>query len=471
MTIIDERAAVARGDASDPDDELGMRPGRWITRWEPEDEGFWARTGRRVANRNLIYSIFAEHLGFSIWLLWSVIVVSLPAAGFAFSVSQLFWLVALPSLVGAFMRFPYTFAVPKFGGRNWTVVSALLLLIPLGLLVLCVTNPDTPYWMFLVAAATAGLGGGNFASSMANISFFYPERRKGLALGLNAAGGNLGVAVVQFVVPIVIVIGVGIHPEYAAYVWIPLVLLAAFCAWRWMDNLSSAKSSFRDQLQVTHSRDTWIMSVLYIGTFGSFIGYSGALPLLTSHQFPEVTLAVAFLGPLVGSVARPFGGWLADHFGGANVTMWVFAGMGAGVIGVWASLQAHSFAGFLTSFLVLFIASGAGNGSTYRMVPSIFRARALLAIDRTDPAAHQQAMTRARRDGAAVLGFTSAVGALGGFFIPQAFGMSLSATGQVSVALAVFLVAYAGCAWLTWAYYLRRRGLVAQLPALAMRGI
>ncbi|QSB17165.1 NarK family nitrate/nitrite MFS transporter [Natronosporangium hydrolyticum] len=457
------------------EDLLGRRPGRWITNWDPEDEGFWARTGRRIANRNLIFSIFAEHLGFSVWLLWSVIVVSLPAAGFTFSVSQLFWLVALPNLIGGLMRFPYTFAVPKFGGRNWTVVSALLLVIPLGLLIYCVTDPTTPYWMFLVAAATAGLGGGNFASSMANISFFYPERRKGLALGLNAAGGNIGVSVVQFVVPIVIVIGVAggaVRLEYAAYVWLPLVLISAVCAWRWMDNLSTARSNFRDQVVVAKREHTWVMSVLYIGTFGSFIGYSAAFPLLINTQFPELSaIGLAFLGPLVGSVSRPLGGWLSDHLGGARVTLWTFLTMCVGVIGVWQALQVHSFPLFLGAFLLLFVTTGVGNGSTYRMIPSIFRAQALLRVDYTDPEARAGALAKARREGAAVLGFTSAIGALGGFLIPQGFGTSISATGGVGTALTCFLAFYLVCSVLTWGYYLRRSGLSAQLPALSMRAI
>lgn len=157
--------------------ELSRR-GRWIDRWEPEDATFWESSGARVARRNLVWSIAAEFLGFSVWQLWSVVVVLLPAAGFAFSVNQRFWIVAVASLVGAFARIPYTFAVPRFGGRNWTLVSVLLLLLPIALLVVCVSNPATPYWMFLGAAASAGLGGGNFASSMANISFSTRSRAR-----------------------------------------------------------------------------------------------------------------------------------------------------------------------------------------------------------------------------------------------------------------------------------------------------
>jgi NNP family nitrate/nitrite transporter-like MFS transporter len=190
-----------------PNAGLSFRPGRWIDGWNPEDETQWQSRGRRIAARNLRWSIFAEFLGFVVWQLWSIVVVSLPAAGFTFDTAQTFWLISMPSLVGATLRFPYTFMVPKFGGRNWTIVSAALLLIPSIGLALCVANPDTPFALMLFVAALAGFGGGNFASSMANITFFYPQREKGWALGLNAAGGNLGAAVAQLVVPVVITIG------------------------------------------------------------------------------------------------------------------------------------------------------------------------------------------------------------------------------------------------------------------------
>lgn len=180
------------------------RRGRWIDHWEPEDEAFWEQTGRRVARRNLMFSVFAEHVGFCIWVVWAVIVINLGNVGITLSLSEQFWLTALPNLIGSGLRIPYTFAVPKFGGRVWTCISASLLLIPalaIALVVpsgwLATQSHDTQFAVLLACAATAGLGGGNFSSSMANISFFYPERFKGLALGINAAGGNLGVAVAQ----------------------------------------------------------------------------------------------------------------------------------------------------------------------------------------------------------------------------------------------------------------------------------
>ena len=203
---------------------------RWIDDWRPEDPEFWEDGGRRIARRNLIWSVFAEHLGFSVWLIWSVSAAFLLQMGFAFSPQQLFLLVAAPNLVGALIRVPYTFAVPRFGGRNWTIASALLLLVPTVLYVVAVQDTSTPFWVMVVIAATAGLGGGNFASSMANINAFYPADKKGLALGLNAAGGNVGVAVIQFLLPVIVggagIFGLvkasegGIHLERAGWVYV-----------------------------------------------------------------------------------------------------------------------------------------------------------------------------------------------------------------------------------------------------------
>ncbi|MGC4942564.1 MFS transporter [Kribbella sp. DT2] len=428
------------------------RRGRWIDVWDPEDATFWAGKGRRVARRNLWPSIVAEFLGFSVWQLWSIVVVSLPAAGFGYSTDQMFWLVALPSLVGATLRLPYTFAVPKFGGRNWTVVSALLLLVPTTGLAYFVSRPDTPFWLMALVAATAGAGGGNFASSMTNISFFFPERDKGFALGLNAAGGNLGVAVVQLVVPAVIVIGAGLSLERAGLIWLPLIALAAVLAWKVMDNLSAATSSFRASITAAKRPHTWVISFLYIGTFGSFIGFSAAFPLLIKTTFPEVAgVQLAFLGALVGSVSRPFGGKLADLVGGAWVTVCAFVVMGVGILSAIVALNAGSFAGFLISFLVLFVASGAGNGSTYRMIPAVFRSTTRDLDGGVD-------LVRARREAAACIGIASAIGAYGGFLVPRGFAMSSSAYGSLVPALYCFCGFYVLCLLVTYFCYLRKGG-------------
>ena len=451
----------------------------WIHDWDPDDEHFWAQKGRAIARRNLVFSVFAELLGFSVWQLWSVIAPYLRNAGFHLSMDALFWLVAIPGLVGATMRFPYTFAVPRFGGRNWTVVSALLLLVPVATLALLVSKPGTPYWLLLVAAASAGVGGGNFASSMTNISFFYPEREKGFALGLNAAGGNLGVGIVQLVTPLLIAaplvaassLGVGVRLDLrpAALVWLPLVVAAAVCAWLFMDNLAVSRARLRDQAAVVRQRDTWVMSWLYFGTFGSFIGYSAGLPLLIRAEFPDVKLWwIAAVGPIVGSLARPLGGWLSDRLGGERITIGVFVAMAAAAAGLIVILRdptrTWAYPAFLATFLLLFVASGMGNGSTFKMIPSIWRAAALRRANPKDTAAG--AVAAGRREAAAVMGFTSAVAAYGSFFIPRSYGMSIARTGSATLAFAGFLAFYAVCVALVWWFYLRPAS-VATAPNLA----
>src|SRR6201996_4948868 len=355
----------------------------WISEWNPEDHTFWNTTGKTVARRNLIWSIVAEHIGLSVWLIWAIVATKLPAAGFHYSTDELFQLVALPGLIGALMRFPYTFAVTTFGGRNWTIFSAAVLFIPTLCLAYFVSHPETPFWLMLLVASFAGLGGGNFASSMANISFFYPDRMKGWALGLNAAGGNIGVSSVQLLTPILMGVGLfnlyqatpvaGVYLQNAGLMWVLPLVVAVFGAVFFMNNLTSAKSSFKDQLAIVKNKHTWIMSFIYIGTFGSFIGYSAAFPLLIKTQFPTITIGIAFLGPLVGSLVRPIGGLLADRLGGAIVTFFNFIAMAAATIGVLYFVGAKDFTGFLVMFLILFATTGIGNGSTYRMIPSIFR--------------------------------------------------------------------------------------------------
>src|SRR6201994_4797278 len=361
----------------------------WISEWNPEDETFWNSKGNFIARRNLIWSIVAENIGFSVWAIWSIVAAKLPAAVFHFSTDQLFQLVALPGLIGALMRFPYTFAVTTFGGRNWTIFSAGVLRIPTCCVAYVVSQPDTPFWLMLLVASFAGLGGGNFASSMANISFFYPDRMKGWALGLNAAGGNIGVSSVQLLTPILMGIGLinlyqatpvgGVYLQNAGLMWVLPIAIAVLGAVFFMNNLTSAKASIANQLAIVKRKHTWIMSYIYIGTFGSFIGYSAAFPLLIKTQFPQITIAIAFLGPLVGSLSRPLGGLLADKIGGAIITFWNFIVMGAATIGVMYFVDIKDFAGFLTMFLILFVTTGIGNGSTYRMIPSIFREEKLRA--------------------------------------------------------------------------------------------
>jgi NNP family nitrate/nitrite transporter-like MFS transporter len=454
----------------------------WIADWNPEDEIFWKTSGKVIAQRNLIWSIVAEHLGFSIWLIWSIVATKLPQVGFHYSTDQLFQLVALPGLIGALMRFPYTFAVTAFGGRNWTIFSASVLFIPTIALAYFVTRPETPFWVMALVASTAGLGGGNFASSMANISFFYPDRMKGWALGLNAAGGNIGVSGVQLFTPILLGLGLinlyqarpgpgVIYLQNAGLMWLAPLAIAVAGAFLFMNNLTNARSTFKDQLAILGRKHTWIMSYIYIGTFGSFIGYAAAFPLLIKTQFPTVTIAIAFLGPLVGSLSRPFGGLLADKIGGAIVTFWTFITMSAATIGVMYFVNVKDFSGFLVMFLILFVTTGIGNGSTYRMIPSIFREQKLREATRTGEAGRLAALKGASIESAAALGFVGAIGACGGYLIPSGFGASIAATGGPHLALEIYLAFYATCLTLTWWYYLRKGAAASAAASLAHAGV
>lgn len=353
-----------------------MGGGRWIEQWEPEDETFWREKGERIARRNLIFSVLSEHIGFSIWSLWSVMVLFM-GPQYGIDPAGKFFLIATATFVGALIRIPYTFAVARFGGRNWTVFSALMLLLPTGL-AFAVMEPGTSYTTFVLVAALTGVGGGNFASSMTNINAFFPLRKKGWALGLNAGGGNIGVPVVQLVGLLVIGTAGAVHPRIVLGVYLPLIVVAAVCSALFMDNLAPVKNDTGAAKEAVRARHTWIMAFLYIGCFGSFIGYSFAFGLVLQTQFGRTPLQAAsltFIGPLLGSLIRPIGGSLADRHGGARITLGTFAGMAAatGVV-IYASVT-ESLAVFLVGFIALFALSGLGNGSTFKMIPAIFLAQ------------------------------------------------------------------------------------------------
>jgi len=505
--------------SSSPDGSIAAgRKGRWIDDWDPEDEQFWESAGKKVAKKNLIFSILAEHLGFSVWVLWTIVVINLANAGFELSLSEQFLLIALPNLIGSTLRIPYTFAVPKFGGRAWTTVSASLLLIPVLLLAAVVPSGwlaeqshSTQMWVLALCAASAGFGGGNFSSSMANISFFYPDRHKGFALGLNAAGGNLGVAVAQLLVPLVIIVGVpaaavklpvhDVNLAYAGLMWLPFILIAAIGAWLYMDSITDAKTDARSYTKSLKHSQTWVMSLLYIGTFGSFIGYAFALPLVIKNTFPEFLAqhpfiatylaGLGFVGALIGSVARPFGGWLSDRMGGARVTLAVFVGEALFTVTAIIGVNEHSFAVFFGSFMVIFLLAGMGNGSTYRMIPSIFSelGRKQASEKGLDP---KVTALDFKHQAAAVIGIAGAIGAFGGFLIQVVFreaSLGVSAAVKAAAtpaeklavaqsqadwsipALYVFLFAYVVFAGMTWFFYLRRSFAVDKVPSLAEASI
>ncbi|MGI5278879.1 nitrate/nitrite transporter [Streptomyces rochei] len=426
-------------------------PGRrWIQHWDPEDETFWRETGEKVARRNLYFSVLSEHIGFSVWTLWSVLVLFM-GPEYGLTPADKFLLTSVVTLVGAVVRVPYTFAVAIFGGRNWTIISAGLLLVPT-VAAFTVMEPGTSFSTFLLVGMVAGIGGGNFASSMTNINAFFPLKKKGWALGLNAGGGNIGVPVIQLAA--LAIIGASGGPRVLLGIYIPLIVVAAVLAACYMDNLASVKNDTGAAKDAVREGHTWIMALLYIGTFGSFIGYSFAFGQVLQTQFGRTPLQAAyltFIGPLLGSLIRPLGGRLADRYGGARITLWNFVAMAAATAALVAASMAESLGLFVAVFVVLFVLSGLGNGSTFKMIPGIFQNKAL-----AEGLTGEEAVAYGRRLSGASMGLIGAVGALGGVAINLAFRQSFLSVGSGTGAFVAFLAYYAVCFAVTWAVYLRR---------------
>jgi MFS transporter, NNP family, nitrate/nitrite transporter len=442
-----------------------------ITEWDPEDTAAWEAGNKYIARRNLIWSVIAEHIGFSVWSIWSVMVLFMPEAIYGFSAGDKFLLGATATMVGACLRIPYTLATATFGGRNWTVFSAFVLLIPtLGTWWL-LAHPGLPLWPYLVCAALAGFGGGNFASSMTNINAFYPQRLKGWALGINAGGGNIGVPMVQIVGLIVIAVAGNRQPYWVCAVYLVALAVAGIGAALFMNNLEQHKIDFTAMGAILKVRDTWVISLLYIGTFGSFIGFAFAFGQVlqmnfiaggqTAAQAALHAAQIAFIGPLLGSVSRVYGGKLADRIGGGRVTLAVFAGMilAAGVLVTVSTLDdsaagaatAATMTGYVVGFILLFLLSGIGNGSVYKMIPSIFEARSRsLDISEADRQTYSRAMS------GALIGFAGAVGALGGVGINLALRQSYLSSGSATSAFWIFAVFYVVACAVTWVMYVRR---------------
>jgi NNP family nitrate/nitrite transporter-like MFS transporter len=473
---------------------LAPHRGRTLTVWTPEDKAFWDQQGEAIAKLNLWISVPALFLAFAIWQVWSVVAVSLPSLGFKYSTNQLFWLAAAPALSGATLRIFYSFMIPLLGGRRWTAISTATLLVPAIGIGLAVQDNTTGYPTMLALALLCGLGGGNFSSSMANISYFFPKDRKGSALGVNAGLGNLGVSVVQFLSPLVVTVSVlgifggdpqtivtksgqavQVWTQNAAFIWVPWIALVSVLAWFSMNDVADARASFAAQAAIFVRKHNWLMCLLYLGTFGSFIGFAAGFPLLIKSQFPQVNpLAYAWLGPLVGALIRPFGGWLSDKVGGGKVTLWNFAAMALGVLGVLYFLPKGagafalpfgpaegSFTGFFIVFLLLFVTTGIGNGSTFRMIPVIFSELRLREVAGQGEQARAQALKDGNVLGAAAVGFAGAFGAYGGFFIPKSYGTSIAGTGGPEAALWIFFAFYLVCVGITWWYYARKH---AEMP-------
>jgi MFS transporter, NNP family, nitrate/nitrite transporter len=436
--------------------------------WAPDDPGFWQSRGRLVAHRNLWISVPNLLVAFGVWTIWSAVVVLLPHAGFAYSTSQLFLLAAMPGLSGAVLRLVYGLAATRVEGRRLTVITTLALLVPAVGLGIVVQHPQTPYPLMLLLAALCGLGAGSFASSMTSLTLLFPRWELGSALGLNSGMGNLGVSLAQFLVPIVVTLSVFgalagapqavefrgdpnlLWLQNAGFIWVPAILLCALFAHFGMHAVPFPAAR-EGGASVYAQRRYWVLSLMYLGTFGSFIGFTAAFPLFAHTQFPEVdVLQYVFLGPLLGALARPLGGWLADRHGGGPVTFWAFALMGASVVVSLGFLpgqdSAGSFWGLMAAFMVLFLAAGLGSGSMFRIVPD------LIEGEWPEPAPR-----RSIRESGQVIGLVSAVGALGAFMVPVLLALALGTSGGVHGALTMFVVFYLVCMALTWWCHVRTR--------------
>jgi len=520
-----------------------------IEKWNVEDAQFWEQEGKHIANRNLWISIPSLLMGFAIWMMWGMITTQMQNLGFAFTVNQLFSLTALAGLAGATLRIPASFMIRIAGGRNTIFLTTALLMIPAAGTGIALMNPGTPFWVFQALALLSGIGGGNFACSMSNISTFYPSKQQGYALGMNAGLGNFGVTTMQIVIPLVMTVGIfgamaGSPMELqsasgtligrieagtdtwiqnAGFIWLVFLIPLAFAGWFGMNNLRTItpnpgsplaafgkilglygvglvtaivgmlalgwlnmwialpltivltlvllrlipgdiKPNIQKQFAIFSNKHTWSMTILYILTFGSFIGFSAALPLSINVIFgnmmeatadgtlirvanPEAPSALtwAWIGPFVGALIRPLGGWISDKVGGSIVTQIISAVMVVASIATgYVMMQAYNatdpnqfFWLFLLLFIVLFAASGIGNGSTFRSIGVIFD----------------------QQQKGPVLGWTSAVAAYGAFIAPRVMGEQIQA-GTPELAMYGFAVFYAICLVINWWFYLRKGAYV-----------
>lgn len=442
-----------------------------ITDWDPEDGAAWDAGNGLIARRNLLWMVACDHIAFGVWTLFPVLALFMPEGVYGFSAADKFLLGATATLVAACLRIPYSLGIATFGGRNWTVFSIVALLVPTAGAIWLLAHPGLPLWPYLVCAALTGMGGANYAASMTNTNFFYPHRRKGFALGLNAGVGNLGVPMIQLVGLLVIAIAGHRQPYWVCGLYLALLTVVAIGASRYMDNLEHATYDVTHLRSILSEHDTWVLALLYLGTFGSWIGFSFAFGQVlqigfvgTGQTHAQAALhaaELAFIGPALGSVARIYGGRLADRIGGSRVTLAVLAAMGvttALLIGI-STHEDHSpgltgagtMVGYICGFLVLFMLAGLGNGSVYKMIPSVFEARShRLELSEAERRRWSQATS------GAVIGFVAAFGALGGVGINLALRQSYLSTGTDTLAFWAFLAFYITAAVLTWARYVRR---------------
>ncbi|GIW31764.1 MAG: nitrate/nitrite transporter [Meiothermus sp.] len=434
-------------------------PTTWLTLWEPEDPQFWETQGKALAWRTLWITTFNLTLAFITWFVVSALVVRLPNVGFQLSTSQLFWLAAMPGLAGGTLRIIWTFLPPILGTRHLVTYSTLLLLVPLLGWAWAVQNTATPFWVLMVLAFLAGIGGGNFSGFMPSTSYFFPKKLQGTALGIQAGVGNFGVSVVQFVTPWIIgfallgsllgdpqtftkgEVSKPIWLQNATLVYVPLVLLGAALAWFWLKSVP-VRANFREQFDIFGDKHTWIMTSLYIMTFGSFSGFSATFPLLIRTVYGKFEgapdpLAFAFLGPLVGSLIRVLMGPLTDRYGGAIWTQVSGIGLLISAIGVTFFLRPVSleqFPWFVLFMLLVFLFSGIGNASTFKQTPMIFEPR----------------------KAGGVIGWTAAIAAYGPFVFSSLIGAVIGSTGSAVGFFYGTAVFYAINVLLNWYYYARR---------------
>nr|WP_199067694.1 MFS transporter [Chromobacterium sp. ASV5] len=435
-----------------------------IKRWEPENIIFWLSRGRRIASRNLWLSICALHLNFNIWMMWSMVVVNLPSVGFLLSSQQQFLLVSIPPLVGALMRLIYSWIWSWVGGGLWLGISTLLLLLPACGVGAVVQDISAPFWLLLLVAGLCGVGGGASASHLSNTSFFFPKSEKGLAMGLNAGLGNLGVSVAQLLIPLLILYplfgGWGGEPQVwghggevrfvwlqnAAYIWLPFIIVIALVCFLYAHDLPKLRITPHDQLDAMRDPHTWYICLLYMGSYGTFLGFAAAFPLLARNMFPLVDASpYIFIGPMVCALSRPFGGWMGDRIGGGIATVFSNTLMAVGTIGVYLSMPSESCGGsflwFLLMFQLIFFAAGIGNGSSYQLAPKVFLIQAGREAQARGETV-QQAYLRGGRRGASAMNVSSVLAAFGGFVIPKAFGSSLDWFGSFVPAFGMFLLFY-----------------------------
>jgi NNP family nitrate/nitrite transporter-like MFS transporter len=444
-----------------------------ITNWNPEDTAAWEGGNNKIARRNLLCTVAGDHVAFSIWSLWSVMALFMPASVYGFSVGDKLLLGAVATLVGGCVRIPYTLGIAAFGGRNWTTFSAFVLLIPTVGTIVLLAKPGLPLWPYVVCAALTGLGGGNYAASLANVNAFYPQRLKGAALAINAGVGNLGVAVIQLAGLLVLATAGHEAPYWVCAVYLVLLAIVGIAAAAFMDNLDHGIEA-NHMRSILFERDTYVISLLYICTFGSWIGFAFAFGQVLQVNFSANgetakhaslhAAQIAFVGPLLGSLARIYGGKLADRIGGSRVTLGVLGGMilAAGLLVGISSVDDHSAGtrssamigypvGYVVGFIVLFILSGMGNGSVFKLIPSVFEARS-----RSLDISEAQRRHWSRAMSGSLIGFCAAVGALGGVGINLALRESYLSTGTETSAYWMFLGCYAVAAILTWMLYVRR---------------